>query len=223
MKRVFIVLTLFAFFMPAWTAMADDSKKKVKDAIEVIEEVQSMPEKGIPSDLLRESSAIAIFPGVIKAGFIFGGKFGRGVILRHNVKTNSWSPPAFFSIGAGSVGWQIGAQSTDLVLVIRSKRGLEALLSSEFTLGADASVAAGPVGRKAAAGVDTSLEAEVLSYSRSRGLFAGLALEGAKLNSLEEFNQQYYGKHLSARDILLGGKVTPPDSAIKLIKALSSR
>jgi len=222
-KRIFIALALVAFFMPTWTALADDSKKKIEDAIAVIEEIQSIPEKGIPADLLSESSAIAVFPGVIKAGFIFGGKYGRGVILGHNVKTNSWSPPAFFSIGAGSVGWQIGAQSTDLVLVIRSKRGLEALLSSEFTLGADASVAAGPVGRKAAAGVDASLEAEVLSYSRSRGLFAGLALEGAKLNSLEEFNQQYYGKHLSGRDILLGGKATPPDSAIKLIKALSSR
>ncbi len=217
-----MAFSLLALVMPAKNTLAGEAKKKVEDAIQVIEEIMAMPEKGIPRDLLRESAAVAIFPGVIKAGFVFGGKYGRGVILRHNVKANSWSPPAFFSIGAGSVGWQIGAQSTDLVLVIRSRRGLEGLLKSEFTLGGDASVAAGPVGRKAAAGVDVSLKAEVLSYSRSRGLFAGLALEGAKLNSLEKMNQQYYGRKLSARDILLDGKADPPDSAIRLIRVMSS-
>jgi len=199
---------------------ASEAKDKVDDARQVIIEIMSNPDKGIPSDLLRKASAVAIFPGVVKAGLVFGGKYGRGVVLKHDKKRNTWSAPAFYSIGAGSVGWQIGVQSTDMVLLIRSERGLKSLLKSEFTLGADAAVAAGPVGRRAEASTDARLKAEVLSYSRSRGLFAGVSLEGAKINVLDEYNHAYYGKVLSSKDILLRGKALAPKSAVRLIHTL---
>jgi len=203
---------------------ADVDKAKAVDkvhvAAQVLKEIMDTPDKGIPRDLLSQASAVAIFPDVIKAGFVIGGKYGRGVIIRHEPATNRWSAPAFYSIGAGSVGWQIGAESTDLVLVIRHQRGVESLLKNEFTLGGDASVAAGPVGRSAQAGTDVALKSEVLSYSRSRGLFAGISLEGAKINPLNDYNRAYYGRKLISREILLEHKVAPPASARTLISEL---
>jgi len=203
---------------------ADVDKAKAVDkvhvAAQVLKEIMDTPDKGIPRDLLSQASAVAIFPDVIKAGFVIGGKYGRGVIIRHEPATNRWSAPAFYSIGAGSVGWQIGAESTDLVLVIRHQRGVESLLKNEFTLGGDASVAAGPVGRSAQAGTDVALKSEVLSYSRSRGLFAGISLEGAKINPLNDYNRAYYGRKLTSRQILLEHKVAPPASARTLISEL---
>jgi len=201
-------------------ALAGSEEEKVIDAADVIREIMESPDQGIPYDFLQKASAVAIFPGVLKAGFVVGAEYGKGVILSHDENSGRWSAPAFFSVAAGSFGWQIGAQSTDLILLIRSERGLKALLKSEFKLGADLSVAAGPVGRKAQAGMDVSLETEVWSYSRSRGLFAGLALEGARIHSLEEANEAYYGKKLTARDILLGDGVDKPESAVRLIHTL---
>ncbi|MFQ5581898.1 MAG: lipid-binding SYLF domain-containing protein [Mariprofundaceae bacterium] len=217
-----LALTGMLLLMPAWAAAdkAVSARDKLTDATDVIEEIMASPDKGIPRDLLRKAAGIAIFPNVIKAGFVFGGKYGRGVIVHHNKSSNRWSAPGFFSIGAGSVGWQIGAQSTDLILLIRSERGLKSLIKHEFTLGGDASVAAGPVGRKAEMGVDVGFKAEILSYSRSRGLFAGLSLEGAKLNVLDDYNSAYYGKSLSAREILFEGKARAPKSGVRLIQTL---
>jgi len=224
MKQLFSRLgfLLICMLLPIYSYAADatDARDKVDDARDVIMEVMSNPDKGIPSDLLRKASAVAIFPGVVKAGFVFGGKYGRGVVLKHNKKHNTWSAPAFYSIGAGSVGWQIGVQSTDLVLLIRTERGLKSLLNSEFTLGADAAVAAGPVGRRAEASTDAGMKAEILSYSRSRGLFAGVSLEGAKINVLDSYNRAYYGKKLSPRDILLRGKALAPRSGVSLTQTL---
>ncbi len=225
MLRLFpsVPMLLCSLFIVAFPALADDTsdaRDKVADAIDVINEIMDSPDKGIPRDLLRKSAGVAIFPGVVKAGFVFGGEYGRGVLLHHDVRKNRWSAPAFFSIAAGSVGWQIGAQSTDLVLLIRSERGLKAMLKSEFKLGADASVAAGPVGRKAQAGTDIELKTEVWSYSRSRGLFAGLSLEGAKLNSLSDYNRGYYGKSLGAREILLDRTVRVSGPARELVESL---
>jgi len=222
MKRLSLFIVFVSLLGFLSTAIANEARDKVGDAIEVIKEIQSIPEKGIPAKLLKESVAIAIFPGVIKAGFIVGGKYGKGVILHHKGARKGWSPPAFFSIAGGSFGFQIGGQSTDLILVIRNERGLKGLLRSEFTLGGDASVAAGPVGRKAEAAVDISLKAEIYAYSRSRGLFAGLSLEGAKLNSLEKMNKSYYRKKLTAQDILLNGKAIPPKSALSLMDVMNS-
>jgi len=224
MKQLFSILSLLLICMllpvQIYADSATEARDKVDDARDVIMEIMSNPDQGIPSGLLRKVSAVAIFPGVVKAGFVFGGKYGRGVVLKHNKKYNTWSAPAFYSIGAGSVGWQIGVQSTDLVLLIRSERGLKSLLSSEFTLGADAAVAAGPVGRRAEASTDAGMKAEILSYSRSRGLFAGVSLEGAKINVLDSYNHAYYGKKLSPRDILLRGKALAPKSGIRLIQTL---
>jgi len=217
------LMMLCSLLIFSWPALADDAadaRDKVASAIEVMNEIMDSPDKGIPRDLLRKSAGVAIFPAVVKAGFVLGGEYGRGVILHHDVRHNRWSAPAFFSIAAGSIGWQIGAQSTDLVLLIRSERGLKAMLKNEFKLGADVSVAAGPVGRKAQAGTDIELKTEVWSYSRSRGLFAGLSLEGAKLNSLNDYNRGFYGKSLSAREILLDGKAMVSGPARELSKVL---
>lgn len=224
MKQLFLTLGLLwmGMLLPA-QSYADNASKardKVDDARAVIVEVMNNPDQGIPPNLLRKASAVAIFPGVVKAGFVFGGKYGRGVVLKHNKKRNTWSAPAFYSIAAGSVGWQIGVQSTDLVLLIRSQRGLKSLLSSEFTLGADVAVAAGPVGRRAEASIDVAMKAEILSYSRSRGLFAGVSLEGAKINVLDSYNHAYYGKKISPKDILLRAKALAPKSGVRLIHAL---
>lgn len=221
MFRILISMAvLMSFAVPVLAGEEPDARLKVVDATAVINEIMASPDHAIPHELLQRSAGVAIFSGVVKAGFVLGGEYGRGVILHHDVTNNRWSPPAFFSIAAGSVGWQIGAESTDLVLLIRSERGLASMLKNEFKLGADASVAAGPVGRKAQAGTDIELKTEVWSYSRSRGLFAGLSLEGAKLTPLNQYNRQYYGKPLSATEILLEGKAVASGSAQKLIDSL---
>ena len=179
-----------------------------------------IPEKGIPAELLNCCRAIAIFPNVLKGGFIFGVKGGKGIICAHDPENGTWSPPAFFTIGGGSWGLQIGAQSIDLVLVIMSKRGLDGLLTSKIKLGGDVGIAAGPVGRRAEAGIDLFLKAEILSYSRSKGLFAGLSLEGATIFQNQDSNRAFYGKELSARDILIDKKIVATSLAQKLINTL---
>ena len=214
-----LMLAALLLVIPS-VALAGSEEEKVNDAADVIREIMESPDQSIPYDFLQKSAAVAIFPSVLKAGLVVGAEYGKGVILRHDINTGSWSAPAFFSVAAGSFGWQVGAQSTDLILLIRSERGLNAILKSEFKLGADLSVAAGPVGRKAQAGMDLWLQSEVWSYSRSRGLFAGIALEGARIHSLEESNEAYYGKKLTAEEILLGSDSDKPKSAIRLIHTL---
>lgn len=218
----FYLFLLLAMLLPvgAWADDHAKAEERVEEATAVVDEIMAIRDKSIPRDLLGKVAAIAIFPGVVKAGFIVGGKYGRGVVLRR-AGNNRWSAPAFYSIAAGSFGWQAGAQSTDLILLIRSERGLRALLRNEMTLGGDASVAAGPVGRKAQAGVDASFKTEIWSYSRSRGLFAGISLEGAKISPLYKLNKAYYGKSLTSDDILVRGKVKKlPASAQKLVRIL---
>lgn len=215
-----LMVAVYCLLLLPSMALAGSEDEKVVNAADVIREIMESPDQSIPYDFFQKASAVAIFPGVLKAGLVVGAEYGKGVILRHDASSGSWSAPAFFSIAAGSFGWQIGAQSTDLILLIRSERGLKAMLKSEFKLGADLSVAAGPVGRKAQAGMDITFETEVWSYSRSRGLFAGLALEGARIHSLEEANETYYGKKLTARDILLGDGIDRPESAVRLIHTL---
>lgn len=221
-KGMLFSMALLLALMPAG-AWADDKAKaadRVEEARQVLEEIMAARDKNIPADLLGKVAAVAIFPGVVKAGFIVGGKYGRGVVLRRSGGDNRWSAPAFYSIAAGSFGWQAGAQSTDLILLIRSERGLEALLRNEMTLGGDASVAAGPVGREAKAAVDVSFKTEIWSYSRSRGLFAGLSLEGAKITPLYDYNKAYYGRALTSGDILMQGITQLPPSAQALVDTL---
>lgn len=215
-----LMLPLIALLMAPVGAWADDAakaKERVEHATAVVDEIMAIRDKSIPRDLLGKVAAIAIFPGVVKAGFIVGGKYGRGIVLRRAEGSSRWSAPAFYSIAAGSFGWQAGAQSTDLILLIRSERGLKTLLRNEMTLGGDASVAAGPVGRKAQAGVDASFKTEIWSYSRSRGLFAGISLEGAKISPLYKYNKAYYGTSLTSDDILMRGKVKSVPASAKVL------
>jgi len=219
MSMVWLGLICVAGWMPVAVAGAMKVKatEKVEDAGEVMRTIMDSPDKSIPKDLLRKSAGVAIFPGVIKGGFFIGGKYGKGVVMRHNPKTGRWSPPAFYSIAAASYGLQFGGQSTDLVLVIMNNQGMKGLIKSEFTLGADASVAAGPVGRKAQANVDVEFKSAIYSYSRSRGAFIGISLEGSKLNSLIKYNKGFYGKTLTPRQILFKGKARAPKSALTLM------
>ncbi len=198
-------------------AMEVEATQKVEDAGEVMRAIMRSSDKSIPRDLLRHAAGAAIFPGVIKGGFFLGGKYGRGLLMRHSLKTGRWSPPAFYSIAAASYGLQFGAQSTDLVLVIMNRRGMKSLVKSEFTLGVDASVAAGPIGRKAQASVDVELKSAIYSYSRSRGAFIGISLGGSKLSSLIKYNEGYYGKAFTPRQILFEGKAKAPKSALTLM------
>jgi lipid-binding SYLF domain-containing protein len=187
------------------------------EATAVVQEVMAIPERGIPPELLGGAQAIAIIPGVLKAGFIVGGRHGRGVLLVRD-PAGAWSNPVFVQLTGGSFGFQAGVQATDLILVFRNRRSLESFLldRGKFTLGADAAVAAGPVGRHLEAGTDVRLSSETFAYSRSRGLFAGLALEGAALALDRRAVMSYYGAVVSPSEILSGVAVPVPASAARL-------
>lgn len=201
-----IVLLLVGVWSTAASAVS--GAKELQNSGNVLQQIMKIPEKGIPPVLLRDAHAIIIIPGLIKGAFMVGGKHGTGVLLSH--ENGRWSDPVFVTISAGSFGWQFGGSSTDLILVFKGA-GVEGLLKGKVTLGADASVAAGPVGRSAEAGTDVMLKSGILSYSRSRGLFAGVSLEGAVLLIDEDADAAYYGKTIRASEILAGqgGKKTP--------------
>jgi len=187
----------------AKTAGAADEAKKLDAAADVFKEIVAIPEKGLPPALLREAYGIAIVPGVIKLGFIVGGRHGKGVLMVRT-EDGEWSNPSFVSFTGGGIGWQIGAQSSDIVLVFKSKRSIEGIKKGKFTLGIDAAAAAGPVGRNAEAATDLQLRAEIYSYSRSRGLFAGVSLEGAALRIDDDANAAFYGrKEIRAAEIFV--------------------
>lgn len=223
MKRSFITfLTAAAFFANGIPAHADSAPQldaRLAEAKLVLDEIMMSPDQSIPEELLAKAKAIAIYPNVLKGGFIFGARFGKGVVLARDAQ-GKWGPAAFSTIGGGSWGLQIGGQMTDLVFVVMNERGLNGLLSNNFTLGADASVAAGPVGRYSQAATDLSLRAGILAYSRSRGLFAGVALDGAVVTQDNNSNTAYYGKFVTSKDVLTGGAVSPQPSSQPLIDAL---
>jgi lipid-binding SYLF domain-containing protein len=193
---------------------------RITEARQVMAEVMATPDQSIPEELLAKCKAIAIYPNVLKGGFILGARFGKGVVLKRDEKTHQWGPVAFSTIGGGSWGLQIGGSATDLILVIMNERGLAGLLSDNFTLGGDAAVAAGPVGRNSEAATDLSLRAGIISYSRSRGLFAGIALDGAVMTQDNNSNAAYYGKYVTSKDILLGNAVKVQPSSKELIDSL---
>jgi lipid-binding SYLF domain-containing protein len=188
--------------------MKDEINQSQK-AAEVFREIMNIPEKAIPRDVLDRAECVAVFPQVIKAGFIVGGRGGRGVASCRTA--TGWSAPAYFNLGGGSVGLQIGAQATDFVLLFMNRDGMKSLLSDNFTLGGDASVAAGPVGRQAGAETDVKLDAQILSYSRSKGLFAGLELKGVVIKPDKGDMRDVYGRDVTAREILEENKVTAPE------------
>ena len=198
----------------------EDEVGQSEKAARVFREIMDTPDQGIPRDLLAKAECVAVFPSVLQAGFIVGGRGGRGVASCRTAR--GWSAPAFFSLGGGSVGFQIGAQATDLVMLFMNTDGLESLLSNEFTLGGDASVAAGPVGRQAGASTDLKLTAKILSYSRSKGLFAGLELKGVVIKPAKEDMRDVYGDGITAKEVLKEHTVTA-SAAVRAFPAMLER
>jgi lipid-binding SYLF domain-containing protein len=215
MKRLLILCVIACLAIPSFAADDDDkdvskAEDRVKAAGTVLEEIESAPDQGIPEEVLGSAECVAVVPTMIKGGFIVGARFGRGVASCRTAK--GWSAPAFFTIKGGSFGLQIGAQAVDLVMLIMNDNGMKNLLNSKFKLGADASVAAGPVGRHAAADTDWKLKAQVLSYSRARGLFAGLELSGALIDQDKDSTRQFYGHMVPFRTSLKGTIPAPPNA-----------
>jgi lipid-binding SYLF domain-containing protein len=196
-----------------WAALVEESGR-------VLAEVQKMPDSGIPNDLMENCSAIAVFPSTISAAIGFGGQYGQGIIMVRDEKNSKWSPPAIFTIAGASLGFQIGGQATDIVLLIMNRRSVDGILQGKIKLGADADVAAGPVGRSAQAATDIQLKGGILSYSRNRGLFIGVNLAGTVLAQHWEGDKELYRKDLSAREILLENKAKMPKSERKILGIL---
>jgi lipid-binding SYLF domain-containing protein len=205
-----VALTL----LPAMAVHAEDPPLvRAKNAVRVLSEIMDAPDKSIPADLLREARAIAVIPDMVKAGFVFGGRRGEGLISVKG-RDGTWSNPSFISLTGGSVGFQAGISSTDVVLVFRTQRGVDSIVNGKFTLGADASAAAGPVGRTATVATDGQMKAEIYSYSRSRGLFAGVALDGSALRIDDDANAEVYGSDITPRRILEGGVSNVPGPVV---------
>jgi SH3 domain-containing YSC84-like protein 1 len=203
----------------AWAGSArQDSVARLDSAVEVLHAIMATPDKGIPEEVLSNAKCILVVPNLIKGGFIFGGKHGRGVATCRTA--GGWSAPAFVSVGGGSAGLQIGLEGVDLVMLVMNDQGFQHLLSSKFELTGEGSVAAGPVGRHASAGTDWKMNTEVLTYSRSKGIFAGLTLEGAVVEQDNDSTHAIYGRHMMFRNIL-SGKATTPRSADAFLKAVS--
>ena len=209
--RLLAVLIVFAFPLAAQAGTQEIAR--AENALRVLKEIMMAPDKRVPSSLIQDAQAIAVIPDVIKAGLVIGGRHGVGLI---SVKTASgtWSNPSYVSMTGGSIGFQIGVQSTDAILVFRTQRGVDSIVHGKFTLGADASVAAGPVGRDAHAATDAQLKAEIYSYSRSRGLFAGVALDGSVLAIDNDANQAVYGDGMTPRRIFAGEVSNVPNAVV---------
>jgi lipid-binding SYLF domain-containing protein len=222
MKRTMSLLLMSLMGMVgtyAWAGSArEDTLERMQRSVEVLQSIMATPDKGVPEEVLNGSKCILVVPNLIKGGFIFGGKHGRGVATCRTAE--GWSAPAFVSVGGGSWGLQIGIEGVDLVMLVMNDRGLQHLLSSKFELTGEGSVAAGPVGRHASAGTDWKLNTEVLTYSRSKGVFAGLTLEGAVVEQDNDSTRAIYGKHMMFRNIL-SGKASTPRSADGFVKAVS--
>jgi lipid-binding SYLF domain-containing protein len=226
MRARVTVTTLFGIFLALACAGAgpvvadDDLAARVVRSLEVYHELGKTPDRAIPEPLLKNCKCIAIVPHVIKGAFVFGARHGRGVVSCRNPQ-GAWSPPAFFTLSGGSWGFQIGAEASDVVLFFMTERGAKSLLESKFTLGGKLGVAAGPVGRTAEASTDLKLNAEIYSYARSKGLFAGISLEGARLAADAKSIEKYYGEPVETRAILFDHRVPrrPPEVA-RLVGAL---
>ena len=204
----------------ARTTGDDDTSKRLNAAADVLSEIMGAPDKGIPQDLLAKAACAVIVPNVKKGAFILGAKYGRGFIVCRKKSGRDWSAPGGVKVEGGSVGFQIGGSETDVIMLVMNQGSIDKLLSSKFTVGADASVAAGPVGRTSSAETDVQLHAEILTYSRARGLFAGVALQGATLRPDDDANKDMYGRPMSNKDVVLGN-VKPPATAARLIAELN--
>jgi lipid-binding SYLF domain-containing protein len=209
-------MLLSAALVP-WAAHADSTHdaalKRAGDAVRVLKQIQQAPDRAIPQDLLRNAKAIVVVPDVIKAGLVFGGRHGKGLVSVRSAD-GTWSNPVFVSLTGGSIGFQAGISSTDVVLVFRTERGVDSLVNGKFTIGVDAAAAAGPVGRNAHASTDAQLKAEIYSYSRARGLFAGVALNGSALRIDYDADAAVYGKGITPRRIFEGGVKNVPNAVV---------
>src|SRR5215216_2820141 len=225
MKSFPVLFLLSLLVVPAAFAKKNeraDEVERLKRATEVLGEIMNTPDKGIPEDLLDKAECVVIVPGLTKAALGLGGRYGKGIVMCRKAD-RSWSAPLFIRIEGGSAGFQIGVQKTDVVMLVMNRRGMDKLLGDKFTLGADASVAAGPVGRNATAQTNVRLDAEILGYSRSKGLFAGISLEGATLRQDKDDNRDFYGKDIDARRLLMEGSEPLPPEARPLAAALSRK
>lgn len=209
------VMMLCVLMVVAGGVTAQETElQRADDAVRVLGEIMRSPDRRVPAELLSKAEAIAVIPNVVKAGLVLGGRHGRGLISVRSAD-GTWSNPSFLTLNGGSVGFQAGVQSTDVVLVFRSQRGVDSIVNGKFTLGADAAVAAGPVGRNAQASTDGQLKAEIYSYSRSRGLFAGVALDGSVLSIDHKANQRVYGSKVTPRRIFEGGVTGVPGNVVE--------
>ncbi len=226
MRKLLVVLVLVCFLTPLVSAQDDakasDANTKASGRVEaagtVLDEIQGAPDQRIPEEILGSADCVAVVPSLLNGGFVFGGRYGKGVASCRTEK--GWSAPAFFVIGGGSFGLQIGGQATDVVMLIMNKGGMDNLLSSKFKLGGDASAAAGPVGRHAAADTDWKMRAQVLTYSRSRGLFAGLELNGAVIKQDKDSTREFYGRMVPFKTSLRG-EIEAPKSAYPFLSTLA--
>jgi len=220
-KKFLLPAILLLFVLSAVvTANRSDEVKRLERATDVFQEIMKTPDKGIPGDLLDKAECVAIVPGLKKGGLGLGGKYGKGLIMCRKPNRN-WTAPSFITIEGGSIGFQIGFTQIDVVMLFMNKKGVDKLIGDKFTIGADASAAAGPVGRQTAAQTNIRLDAEILTYSRAKGLFAGISLDGATLRSDKDDNRDFYGKDIDPRAILLDGSVEMPAEARSLASALS--
>src|SRR6266700_3617263 len=222
MKKIMSVLMMSCmglFTTLSWAGTArEDTVERFHSSVEVLHAIMEAPDKGVPEEVLSNAKCILVVPNLIKGGFIFGGKHGRGVATCRT--SSGWSAPAFVSVGGGSWGLQIGVEGVDLVMLVMNEQGFQHLLSSKFQLSGEGSAAAGPVGRHASAGTDWKMNTQMLTYSRSKGLFAGITLEGVVVQQDDDSTKAIYGKNVKFRNIL-SGRVSTPQSAEAFMKAVS--
>lgn len=219
MKKILFVLALMCLAPLSWAA--NDTAQAVTDRLqhagEVLQQVMATPDKGIPEEVMDHAKCVAVVPHLVKGGFVFGAEGGRGVATCRTA--HGWSAPAFFSVEGGSWGLQIGVEGIDLVMIIQNDHGMQQLLGSKFQIGGDASAAAGPVGRHASADTDWKLNTEILTYSRAKGIFAGLTLNGAAVHRDDDSMKSFYGPNVSTRDVLMG-QVPPPPASMAFLDAV---
>jgi lipid-binding SYLF domain-containing protein len=225
MRKLLIAgVTMLASSIAVSAAMSKGEAKRLQDAAEVLQELHATPDKDVPQELWDKATCVAVIPNVKKAAFVIGGEYGRGVLsCRNTASPTGWTPPAFMTLAKGSVGFQIGGQSADLVLLVMNDNGVKHLLEDKVALGAEASLAAGPVGRDARAMTDAQLKAEILSYSRAQGLFAGIDLTGGVLKPDTEANEDAYGRGIRPSNIVVDRTVTTPIEADAFMRALQRR
>jgi lipid-binding SYLF domain-containing protein len=218
MKKLSLLLVVASLSTFSWAGTArEDADNRLNASAQVLHEIMDAPDKGIPQEVLEHAKCVAVVPNMLKGGFVLGGSHGKGVATCRNA--NGWSAPAFFTVGGGSAGFQIGLEGVDLVMIIQTEKGMQKLIASKFQIGADASAAAGPVGRHASADTDWKLETEILTYSRAKGAFAGITLNGVSIRRDDDSTKAEYGRKVSTAAVL-GGKVAVPASASGFIAAV---